>query len=183
MENNDKKEFSTLLWMFANEAGVQISKEQLSIKFETLKHFSIGEISMAANHLLHYREKTWPAIPAISEFTKVIESKGPKSIGIEDRAEMQTVIVLKKLKYDGGASDIDFEDPITKSIMTDRWNYNQWAQNVLESELQWWKKDFIVLYKSYTKHETAGLLTDAPGGKLIPASNLKQLATKSTKGI
>jgi hypothetical protein len=183
MENNDKKEFATLLWAFANDAGVKISKEQLLIKFESLKQFSINEISIAANHLLHYREKTWPAIPAISEFIKTIESKGPKSISIEDQAEIQAVMVIEKLMRSGKYSPIDFVDPITKSIMTDRWNYHKWAETVLESELVWWKKDFIILYKSYSKYSSAGLLIDAPGGKLIPVNDLKQLATQTTKRI
>ncbi|GAG85772.1 unnamed protein product, partial [marine sediment metagenome] len=121
MENKDKQEFSKILWMFANDAGVQISKEQLSIKYETLKHFSIEQISGAANHLLHYREKTWPAIPAISEFTQAIESNGPKGISLDDRAEMQSIVVLKKLKDEGSYGNTPFEDPITESIMTDRW--------------------------------------------------------------
>lgn len=179
MNDNDKKEFAKLLWMFANDAGVEISKEQLSIKFETLKHFSIKEISMAANHLLHYREKTWPALPAISEFTKVIDAQGPNGISIDEKAEMQAVEVLKQLKYEGSNWDVKFEDKITQSIMTDRWSYHNWAQNVLESELKWWKKDFIILYKSYAKHESAGLLIEAPGGKMISSNKLKQLsATK-----
>ena len=165
--------------MFANDAGVQITKEQLLIKFEMLKEYSIEEVSMASHHLVKYRETTWPAMPAIPEFVKVIESHGPKSIGIEERAEMQAAIVIKKLKYDGRNGLIDFSDPITKSIMTDRWPYNSWASTITESEITWWKKDFIVLYKSYGKHESAGLLTESPGGKMIPAGELKQLANLS----
>jgi hypothetical protein len=183
MENEDKKEFAKLLWMFANDAGVKISQEQLSVKFEMLKEFSIEDITKASHHLAKYRETTWPAIPAIPEFVKIIESFGLKAVGIEERAEMQAAIVIKKLKYDGRNGVIDFSDPITKSIMTDRWPYNSWASTITESDITWWKKDFIVLYKSYGKYENAGLLTETPGGKMIPTDGLKQLANNAIKRI
>ena len=37
--------------------------------------------------------------------------------------------------------------------MSSRWNYKTWAAQVFESELVWWKKEFIASYSALEKKD------------------------------
>lgn len=180
MDESNKKQFATLFYGLAEEYGGNITKNGVKLKFEALENHSIEDIVIAANWILKNRNTTFPAVPTVKEFIDAINfQKNP--LGIEDIAEMQAAIVLKKLNDEGSCSKVDFEDPITKNIMTDRWSYSSWAREILTKEIPWWKKDFVPLYKSYNKHVNAGLLIDDGNKKLIPASRLKGLLSDKTE--
>lgn len=179
MDDSNKKQFATLFYGLAEEYGGNITKNGVKLKFEALEKYSIDEIVMAANWILKNRKTTFPAVPTIKEFIDAINfQKNP--LGVEDIAEMQAVFVISKIQV-ASYVEVNFEDPITKSIMTDRWPFVSWARNVLESEITWWKKDFVKLYKSYSQHVDAGLLIDDGNKKLIPASRLKGLLSDKTE--
>ena len=173
MDDSNKKQFATLFYGLAEEYGGTITKNGVKLKFEALEKYTINDIVGAANWIIRNRKTTFPAVPTVKEFIDAINfQKNPLSI--EDIAEMQAVFVISKIQV-ASYIDVVFEDPITKAIMTDRWPFVSWARNVLESEISWWKKDFIKLYKSYDNHVDAGLLIKDGDKKLIPASNLKKL--------
>jgi len=174
MNQEDKKQFATLFYGLAEEYGGKLSKNGMVLKFDALKSFEIEEITSGISWLVKNREKTYPPIPTVKEIIDAMGSANGTNISIEDKAEVQAVIVIKRLKY-SGSRDGSFDDPITNSIMTDRWNFCEWASTVLTKELEWWKKDFVKLYKSYDAHVDAGLMVEHDGKKMIPAANLKKL--------
>ena len=174
MDESNKKQFATLFYGLAEEFGGNITKNGVQLKFEALKHYKIDVIVGAANWIIRNRKQTFPPIPTVSEFISAIKNiENPLSI--EDVAEMQAAAVINKLNKEGSSARVCFEDPITQSIMTDRYPYNAWAREVLTNDLKWWKKDFIALYMSYGRHVDAGLLIADSSKKLIPASRLNGL--------
>lgn len=189
--NKTKEEFDAfclVMWGVAEDFGGKLSKEGLKMRFMALQEFSINQITAAGTWLLKHREKTFPAVPTTKEFIDVIQEQhtGPK-VSAKSRAEIQADKVLAKLKYHGRAGKADFEDPITQTLMTIRWEYRKWASLVKETELVWWRKEFIQAYEAYDEQAAAGQVlidgpqNDAPGQ--IGAGSLGRLAQKSVKRI
>jgi len=179
----DKIEFAKVMYGLAGNFGGQISKDDLSLRFEVLKEYSLDEIKQAGIWLLKNREQTFPAVPTTREIIIAVEKiDNPQAaISIEARSEIQLQCVLNKLRTEGSNSDVDFNDPVTQELMTRRWPYNQWARTVLEDEIKWFCKEFKELYKVYDKNKVVELgLLEAPGEKThqIPAGNLKKLISR-----
>jgi len=59
--------------------------------------------------------------------------------------------------------------------MTFRWKYQTWAATVAESELKWWRKEFLEAYQAHAENGGAQML----GGNV----KLKQLAAGITKSL
>ena len=176
----NKIEFAKVMYGLAGNFGGQVSKDDLALRFEVLKDYSMDEIKQAGIWLLKKREQTFTAVPTTKEIIDAIGmvNNPRKAISIEARAEIQLQEVLNKLKNDGGSVVVDFDDSITQEIMTRRWPWQQWASTVLESEIKWFCKEFKELYKVYDKNKVVELgLLEAPGEKThqIPASKLKEL--------
>jgi hypothetical protein len=168
MEIKDKEEFMRLLWLFANDAGVKISKEQLSVKFEALKKYSIEQVSAATDKLIHHRRRNWPAIPSTSELVESIEENP-----IKTQAQFQCDIILKYFKYYGRACEHRFKNPSTRYLMENRWSFYQLG-NMDEKDLKWFRRDFV---EAFTELEEmpVPLIDIAEKAGMIPADNLKRL--------
>ena len=177
METKDKKEFMRLLWLFANDAGVKVSKEQLSVKFEALKKYTIEQVAAATDKLLHHRKRNWPAIPSTSEFVEFIEENPVKT-----QAQLQCDIVLKYFNYYGRDCEHKFKNSTTKYLMENRFSFYYIDQaSVKDPNLKWWRKDFI---EAFTELEEmpVPLIDVAEKAGMIPVDNLKKLTnTKRLK--
>ncbi len=144
-----------------NYPGATFSSAGLKLRFEALKDFTIEQISEAAVKLIStHKYKNMPTT------ADIIEAMGGR-ITIEDRAEIEAGKVIDHLHRYGKMVIPEFEDPITKYLMSTRWRYCSWAARVVEDELKWWLRDFVRAYKAHT----AGLGT----GDCLP-TGLTQLA-------
>lgn len=43
----------------------------------------------------------------------------------------------------------EFDDPITRHLMSTRWRYCSWAASVVEDDLKWWFRDFVRAYQAH----------------------------------
>lgn len=179
MNQSDKKQFSEIMATLSENFGGVITKEGLRARFSALVEYDIGQVSMAGNWLMRHREKTFPAMPMVSEFIKAIEAHAAPQISSKSLAEIQVDDVLEKLRYQGANAPVDFEDSITSFLMTRRWPYKQWASTVLEKNLTWWRKEFVEAYQAYSERDAAVALA-LPPGKDMDA--LKALAMGTTEG-
>lgn len=169
----EKQKFAAIMWGLAEECGGKISSDGLKIRFAALEDYTLEQISQAATWLVKYREATFPAVPRTKEIVDVIENNG-QAIDYKSAAEIQVDIVLKKLKFEGSCGKCDFEDPITKQLMSVRWPYNSWAATVLEKDLVWFRKEFVEAYQAYMKHEKHLPLIGAPEKVLSLADTLTE---------
>lgn len=167
----ERQRFATVMWGLAEDFGGKISTEGLKIRFMALEEYTIEQITQAATWLLKHREKTFPAVPTTKEIIDVIQNNGAK-IDYKATAEIQVDIVLEKLKFEGRGGKIDFEDPITRQLMTVRWPYHTWAASVMEKDLVWFRKEFIEAYKAYGSNEKQLPLLNAPENVLSIAQTL-----------
>lgn len=147
MTPEDRKQFSEIMLALAeNYPGTNLSVNGLKMRFEALREYSIADISNAATRLL--KEHRFNTMPTVGDFVKVIDEASGK-IPLEDKAEIEAGKVLSHLRRYGAATSPRFDDPITKQLMNGRWRYGSWARHVLESDLPWWRKEFIRAYKAH----------------------------------
>ncbi len=139
----------------------RISPLSLELSYQALKKYSLEQITGAVSTLLiSHRFNTMPTIADIAETIDQAEGK----VAIDDQAEVQAGEVLNHLRRYGAGTTPMFSDPITRELMRGRWQYGSWARNVLESDLKWWRHEFVRAYKA---HHVAGAGAFLPaGGKL-----------------
>ena len=145
----------------ADNFGGQIAKEGLKIRFEALKDLEIEQISQAATYLMNNREKDYPPVPTVKEFRDATEAiKGP-TLSIQSKVEIEIDKIQEHLRRYGASKPFVTDDEISMHLMTQRWNYQQWAKTVLTAELQWWRKEFRQSYEAYSESDKVQYL-DAP---------------------
>ena len=145
---NDGKKFSEIMFGLAeNYPGTNLSTNGLMMRFEAMKEFSIDQVGQAATTLL--KTHRFNTMPTVGDFISSID-EGSRNIPIEDRAEIEANKVIDHLHRHGKSVIPEFEDPITKYLMSTRWRYYSWAARVAEDDLKWWQKDFVRVYKAHT---------------------------------
>ena len=152
MEYKDAKEFSDIMLAIAdNYPGATFSSAGLKLRFEALKEFTIDQISEAAVKLISTHK--YKHMPTTAD---IIEAMGGR-ISVSDRAEIEANKVIDHLHRHGKSVIPEFEDPITKYLMSTRWRYYSWAARVAEDDLKWWQKDFVRVYKAHSTGMDAGV--------------------------
>lgn len=157
----DSKQFSKIMFGLAeNYPGTNLTMNGLKMRFEALKEFSIDQMSQAATTLLkHHRFNT---MPTVGDFIRAIdESSG--NIPVEDRAEIEAGKVIAHLRMYGKAVLPEFDDPITRHLMSTRWRYCSWAAYVVEDDLKWWFRDFVRAYQAHAAGVGMDCLPNLPG--------------------
>jgi len=185
MKPTDEKRFVQIMLGVADNARDTITPEGMAFRFSALKQFSIEQIEAAALKIVYARKYT--KMPPVAEFVEAIN--GNVSDHIEDAAEVQVSLVLKLMKehpyfIDVQAIDVMtdkmviktikntppvFEDPITQNLMTNRWPFNSWRENILVDEIKWWTKEFKEAYKSFSRESMN------PIGQIEACDGIKKL--------
>jgi hypothetical protein len=78
----------------------------------------------------------------------IIDAMG--NISTKDRAEIEAGKIITHLRIYGKAVMPEFDDPITRHLMSTRWRYCSWAAYVAEADLKWWSRDFIRAYQAHS---------------------------------
>ena len=154
----DHKEFAGLMKAMAINAGVELEKGTLMLYYETFKNIAtIDEFREACKRVL----MTWKysRLPPIAV---ILENIGDKPQQIEHKAVVEANRILAHLKEWGSRKWPVLDDPVTKYLMTRRWYYPSWSQNLLESEEKWWVKEFVEAYQAHSAADDALQLEDVP---------------------
>ncbi|MHC4397437.1 MAG: hypothetical protein ACYS1A_17490 [Planctomycetota bacterium] len=145
-DSETRQKFSEIMWGLADVFGGEISQSGLKVRFAALYEYSINDISSAAAYLLRYRKVKFPAVPTVAEIVEIIEkNNSPEAV-----AERQADFVLAHL---GSRSYPQYNDDITRKLMSDTWPFGSWSQSVLQKDLGWWRKDFIKAYVDIAERE------------------------------
>lgn len=145
----DRIKFSKIMLGMADNFRDTITKEGMKMRFDMLQEFSIEQVDYAAKEIIKRRKYT--KMPPIREFLDILQPKAP---AVEDRATVIADNIIAHLKQYGSSKHPTLlDDHIAKHLMSTRWPYSRWAANVLESELVWWKKEFIESYRAYVSTE------------------------------
>lgn len=146
MEEHEFNELAEILFGLAGNFGDTIDEYTIKLWlrcFETEK-ITVDQIRKAAIQIMQNAE--FPKMPTYAQFRKYIFGSPA------DKAQQQADLVIEFLRTNGRMATPIFSDPITGHLMRTRWPYRTWAAEVKESELVWWRKEFIEAYKSYAKN-------------------------------
>ncbi|WP_035242037.1 hypothetical protein [Desulfobacter vibrioformis] len=145
MDKQDLKRFTEIMMAVAeNYPGTTFTSNGLKLRFEALKEFSIDQVSEAAVKLI--RTHKYNSMPTTAD---IIDTMGG-GVSVKDRAEIEAGKVLDHLRRYGKGIIPEFEDPVTRHLMSTRWRYGSWAAYVIESDLKWWHKDFVRAYQAHS---------------------------------
>lgn len=151
----DGKEFGKILSITAEVHGKELSKIVVGVYFETLKEFTIDEVSSAFNK--HLREaKYFPKPSEIIDIIKGIDGS------IDGQAMIQASIVWNAIGRIGHGSSIQFKDPVTTAVINQAFGgWIKLASEMVDREHKWFMKDFTKFYETYAR---AGIKQE---GKLL----------------
>jgi hypothetical protein len=146
MTNDDKQKFAEIMWGLADVFGGEISQSGLKVRFAALYEYRIGDIEAAGAYLLRYRKVKFPAVPTVSEIIEIIEKKDSPDVAAKRQADF--VISQRGVVYKP-----DFDDEITKRLMSETWPYRKWIQTIQDKYMAWWRRDFVAAYVGIAERE------------------------------
>lgn len=166
MNEDEKNQLASILFGLAGNFGDTVDKYTINIWCKAFRDdgVSIDQIRKAAGQIL--RKRKISKMPTYAEFIEYIHGDS------KDKAQRQADTVLDFLRRNGAKGEPKFDDPVTAYLMSVRWQYQQWASSLKESEVVWWRKEFIEAYQSYAKNPEA-IPTDR---QLEGSEKVKQLA-------
>ena len=141
MKNN--KMFMNYMVLFGELYNKEISDTLKNAYWETLKPYNNQECEEAFKKVV----ERLTFFPKPAEIIGFIKDKKPKP---QIEAIIQADKIIAYLRSHGSVVPI-WTNPITRYLMTHRWEYYDWSQTVLESDLTWWKKEFISSYCAMEK--------------------------------
>ena len=139
----------------------------IKIYWEVLKEYSDKE----AIHALDEAIRSCEFFPKPVNLINIIKKLYPK-VSMIDKASEQADRIIKHLRSFGKSAIPVYDDQITESLMTGRWDYMNWCTYVLSSEIQWWKKEFVNNYCSYSNINTI-----SETNKLLAYEKQRQIET------
>lgn len=170
-KETDSTRFALIMKTLAINAGVEMSKDILSVYFEALKGFTIEQFEEGAKKVL----LTWEynRMPPLSILTKNITNDTQQ---VEDKTLVVATKIVSHLNTWGSSKYPDLSgDPITKHLMSTRWPYGKWASEVLESELKWFIKEFCAAYRAFSETDVPIQIEAAPEVKKLTDRMLKPM--------
>lgn len=146
MIQEDKKEFTRIMYGLTDNFSASVTPEGMRFRFESLRKYDIDQIRKAALYIVKTRKYT--KMPTIAEFIEAIEGSP------EDRGEEQAMAVIAAISQCGRYNHPVFEDPKTAAIVT-RIGWSNLCDMHTDKQ-KFFVKDFIESYKGETRRtETA----------------------------
>jgi hypothetical protein len=146
MNNNDKKQFMTIIYGLADNFRDTVTKEGLAFRFNALKEYPIEKIQEAAMQIVKTRKYT--KFPTIAEFIHAIEGDPTELNHV--MAELQAIDVIDAVKRYGSYNPPKFKSSTTQDIV-DRlgWGY---ICSIKEKDIPFFIKDFKELYLNFSRY-------------------------------
>ena len=157
----DKKKFGNYMAMMGEVYGKDVTGILVEAYWVALNEFSDTDCEESFKTAL----ATCKFFPRPAELIALMPQKKIEA----NKALLEADKILTHLKYYGATEYPDMADPVTKHLMTGRWNYKRWASSVLENELVWWKKEFMASYEALRESDIPLQISCESGGvkKLI----------------
>lgn len=137
MEDKDRKRFSQIMTGLAEDCSAIMTAAGLSMRFEALKTFTIGQVESAVLSVM--RENVYTKMPTTGTIINAIE--GTK----DDKAEYQFGLVLKAIRITGSYGSPTFGDPVTHNIVHDRFGWGKICA-IPQNEMSFFEKEFKAAY-------------------------------------
>jgi len=153
----DKDRFVSTMVGLAENFQVDLSTGFLDMIYKSAckDGFTIEQWISASEKLL--REHKYKSFPVYADFYQAIRGTAL------ERAEKEASLIIDSIRK---GNDIEFTDPVTKHIMSRRWNIDRLRETMIESEEKWFIKDFKETYIAYANTAVAVMLEDQTPKKI-----------------
>ena len=175
MIESDKQNFRELMIGVGELYNKEITIPLLRIYFNTLKVLSIEDVEIGiSKHTANTTSGSFMPKPA--DIIRQIELCKPST---DDLAEMAWLQIINKIKTKGAYGKLDLDD---KQAMAAAKNLGTWQSlcHTDSDKIQWKKKEFIEIYKTFDKTPTE-MLPNNLAGIIELKNNRKQTTMKSLK--
>lgn len=140
---NDKSEhISKALVLMFNLFKEKPSKEVMAVYINCLKPYELKDIKSAISIAVNSSE--YCPRPAT-----ILKHLRPSKDDLKAKAINEATRVIESIRR--GDSKCLTGDPLTAYLMNSRWRLHILQDNLLESEVKWFQKEFIDTYISYSK--------------------------------
>lgn len=163
-----KKDYINEIVKVAIAFDKELNKPLLQLYTEALMEYPIEKIRGACAVSI----KTLKFFPKIAE---IIELIGLSNLQIEETAETQATKVLEQIRTAGYYGAPEFKDPITKHLMSGRFNFKGLCQSLTYTEEKWFVRNFVQSYRAFDRNKEY-LLTETP-------EELKQITDNLFEGV
>lgn len=120
-----------------------------SMTWEALKAHDDEKCIAAFNHVFRYGRFFKDLLPDLLDFLE--KDAREKADGLADIARVETTRILEHLEKYGTYKKPAFSDPITQYLMSVRWPFRKWGDELENKNIAWWTKDFIASYVAEAK--------------------------------
>lgn len=143
----DYEKFSKVIFALAGNFGATIEPATLDIWYDILVADGVTyqQLQQAAQKIIRSKKDGYGRLPTYAELLEAIRGQQPQ---VEDVALVEANKILNHLRINGARAYPCLDDPVTRLLMTTRWEYYRWASQVAESELKWWVKEFCEAYRA-----------------------------------
>jgi hypothetical protein len=144
MENT--YEFKKQMLLAGEVFSKELSSSMVEIYWEILKKYKDAEVL----HAFEVIFKKNIFFPKPAELINIIEKN---KLSVDEKALSQANKVVSLVRKIGSYSKPRFNDEITSYIMKNNYNWSLFCVNLTEKDVVFFKKDFVALYKLYSKNE------------------------------
>jgi hypothetical protein len=140
-------QYSKIIIGLAGNFSATIEPATMDVWFDLFKSDGVSYVQLrsAAAKLMRTVTNTYGRMPTYAELMEAIRGRAPR---VEDVALVEANKILDHLRRNGASVWPDLSDPVTKKLMTTRWDYPRWASECTESENHWWVKEFCEAYRA-----------------------------------
>ena len=158
MDNQDKKEFATLITSMSELYGKEASTDLMKLYFEILIDYSIEDVKQGFNkHVLDPKQGTF--FPRPADVVRHISSNQPS---LEAKGEMAWAIINKKISSLGSYVNLELGDRQALAAVKALGGWKYVCSKTTE-QLVWVKKEFISIYENYENTAMELLPQSLPG--------------------
>jgi hypothetical protein len=154
MTDQDLPQFAMLMAGMAEvfSPDKPLTEAFVTLYYNALKEYPVEQVRMAVNKVM--RERVFNGMPKPAELINQIIGES------EDRALLAWNKVLRAVKRIGPYQSVQFDDACILLVLDSLGGWEKIC-NTLESELQWYRRDFLSQYKVHQGRTT--LLTHLAG--------------------
>lgn len=147
MNNNDKRDFLSIMNAMAENFNAKLTKEGLRVRFVALSEFTIDQVREACMELI--KTRVYPGMPTTGEIRAAMALNVPQK---EDVAQERINEIMGQIRQVGSYGSPKWKDPIVADLLQRRWSWSQLCA-MTEEELKWWAKEFVEVYISLAGSE------------------------------
>ncbi len=168
MDHSDKKKFYDILTLMAEDKGEGLSKARLKMLWDELSRYPLDQVETACSNMMRIRK--YARFPSLSEFIEYIEGRKDDAADLDALAVIASIEAVKCL--DDNKPSTDRFIALTLEHLGGFPVSHERIAAMGYERVDWWRKEFISVWKSLVREHKRKELTDG-GSYSLPKETQK----------